>query len=652
MQPRISRTMLKISRRCQILQLQFQEVDIELCWTEVSGRTSCTGITIKYTRQIANFVINSAGALRAFDSREENSTTTGHLGGLLQSSTYLAGLSGGGWLVGSIFVNNYTTISNLLRRPLKTSSVWEFGNSIFKGPANNGSSLLDISRYFDDIYQAVTDKAKAGFQTSITDYWGRALSYQLIDATDGGPSYTWSSIAKEQNFATGDTPLPLLVADGRAPGETVISTNSTVFEFSPWEFGTFDPTIFGFAPLQFVGSNFSNGALPSGQKCVRGFDNAGYVMGTSSSLFNAFLLNIDSSAVPDIAKKFVTKILQTFNQTNNDIADYSPNPFYGYHNITNLGSQSGRLTLVDGGEDLQNIPLHPLIQPTRLVDVIFAVDSSADTNYFWPNGTSLVATYERSRNKISNGTSFPAVPDVNTFVNLGLNARPTFFGCNSSNTTSQTPLVVYIPNAPYVYFSNVSTYDPTYNNSERDAIVANGYAVATLGNGTVDSQWPTCVGCAILSRSLERTKTSVPEVCQQCFKKYCWDGTVNSTSPAPYQPKIALAAINVKSSGTRERIQISLFSGFGIAMLTISILGLWTAVGRAIVDGKTYSNLLLEPWSLLPVLAAILPWFCIENLFVSSVDHWFFFSRYNDTLVPGGGRGILILDLLEYVFIS
>lgn len=543
----------------------------------MSGHISDRGLTSRFAGQIAeNFMIDPAGALQAFDSREQNSTAAGHLGGLLQSSTYLAGLSGGGWLVGSIFVNNYTTISDL-RHPAKTSSVWEFGNSIFKGPVNNGSSLLDITKYFDNIYQTVTDKAKAGFQTSITDYWGRALSFQLINATNGGPSYTWSSITKDQNFASGDTPLPLLVADGRAPGETVISANSTVFEFSPWEFGTFDPTIFGFAPLEFLGSNFSGGALPPGRQCVRGFDNAGYVMGTSSSLFNAFLLNADSPAfpnIPDIAKKFVTKILQTFNQTNNDIADYSPNPFYGYHNATNLGSQSGRLTLVDGGEDLQNIPLHPLIQPTRLVDVIFAVDSSADTNSSWPNGASLVATYERSRNKISNGTSFPAVPDINTFINLGLNTRPTFFGCNSSNTTSPTPLVVYIPNSPYVFLSNFSTFDPTYNNSERDAIVANGYAVATLGNGTVDSQWPACVGCAILSRSLERTNTRVPEVCQQCFNKYCWDGTVNSTNPAPYQPIIKLAAINVKSSGTSEHIQMSLFFGFGIAMLTIAILGL------------------------------------------------------------------------------
>ena len=76
--------------------------------------------------------LNGGGAVQAFDSREINATAAGHLGGLLQSATYLAGLSGGGWLVGSIFVNNFTTITGLLDND--ASSVWEFGNSIFEGP--------------------------------------------------------------------------------------------------------------------------------------------------------------------------------------------------------------------------------------------------------------------------------------------------------------------------------------------------------------------------------------------------------------------------------------------------------------------------------------------------------------------------------------
>jgi len=367
--------------------------------------------------------------------------------------------------------------------------------------------------------------------------------------------------------------MPILVADGRAPGETVISSNATVYEFNPWEFGTWDPTTYGFVPTEYLGSNFSGGVLPNNEKCVRGFDNAGYVMGTSSSLFNQFLLQLNGTSVPTVLKDALGKVLTSVGNANNDIATYTPNPFYHYHNATSKNAQSESLFLVDGGEDLQNIPLHPLIQPYRAVDVIFAIDSSADTDYHWPNGTSLVATYERSINAsgIENGTTFPHIPDQNTFVNLGLNTRPTF-GCDSANMSAPSPLIVYLPNAPYVYNSNVSTFDPAYNNTERNAIVQNGYDVATMANGTVDVMWPTCVGCAVLSRSLDRTRTAVPDVCKQCFTKYCWDGTRNSTVPAPYQPKISLTPANVKSGAGRMELG-------GLVRFVIGVLGIVSALG-------------------------------------------------------------------------
>ena len=494
--------------------------------------------------------LSGGGAVQAFDSREANSTAPGHLGGLLQSATYLAGLSGGGWLVGSIYVNNFTTISALLDDSGTAGSVWEFGNSIFEGPDKGGLQVLDSAEYYTDIEHEVSAKKDAGFNTSVTDYWGRALSFQLVNASDGGASYTWSSIQLQDSFANASSPMPILVADGRNPGETLIPGNTTVYEFNPFEFGTWDPTNYAFVPLEFLGSNFSAGVLAHGEQCVRGFDNVGYVMGTSSSLFNQFLLNVNQSSIPQLAKNFVNDILGDFNDSNNDIAQYQPNPFYDYNTETSRVSQEQSLTLVDGGEDLQNIPLHPLIQPFRHVDVIFAVDSSADTDNYWPNGTSLVATYQRSLNgaspdggNLANGTSFPAVPDENTFVNLGLNTRPTFFGCNSSNTSSPTPLIVYIPNTPYTFHSNLSTFTSSYNASERDAVVENGYSVATMGNGTVNATWPTCVGCAILQRSLERTGTAMPQVCTQCFADFCWNGTVNSTTPAGFNPSYKNAPV-------------------------------------------------------------------------------------------------------------
>ena len=521
--------------------------------------------------------LNGGGALQAFDSREADGSAAGHLGGLLQSATYVAGLSGGGWLVGSIYVNNFTTISTLLNNPNDISSVWEFGNSIFEGPKTSKIQILSTAQYFDSIYDEVTEKAGAGFNTSITDYWGRALSYQLVNASNGGPDYTWSSIQLQDSFSNADAPMPILIADGRAPGETLIPGNTTVFEFSPFEFGTWDPTIYGFVPTRYLGSQFSDGSLADNEDCVRGFDNVGYVMGTSSSLFNQFLLQLNATSIPKVAKDFVGKILKSLGEDNNDIADYSPNPFYGYHNQTSKSAQERRLTLVDGGEDLQNIPLHPLIQPYRAVDVIFAVDSSADTDSIWPNGTALVATYQRSLNgsasgNLANGTSFPAVPDQNTFVNLGLNTRPTFFGCNSSNTSSITPLVVYIPNYPYSYHSNISTFQATYENDRRNAMVQNGYDVATMGNASVDSTWPVCVGCAVISRSLERTDTPVPEACAQCFRKFCWDGTVNSTAPAAYQPQYKSTPVKVASAAVRNgNVAFGLVVGVVVTCVTFAL---------------------------------------------------------------------------------
>ena len=68
--------------------------------------TAMPNVAIAFSGGGYRAMLNGAGALLAFDDREANGTTAGHLGGLLQASTYVAGLSGGSWLVGSIFVSS------------------------------------------------------------------------------------------------------------------------------------------------------------------------------------------------------------------------------------------------------------------------------------------------------------------------------------------------------------------------------------------------------------------------------------------------------------------------------------------------------------------------------------------------------------------
>ncbi|RAL08887.1 lysophospholipase family protein [Aspergillus homomorphus CBS 101889] len=504
---------------------------------------------------------NGAGGLKAFDSRTENSTNAGQLGGLLQSATYVSGLSGGSWLVGSMFVNNFSTISNLQA----SDRVWGFSKSLLEGPNYDTIQILSTYEYWKTITDQVDGKSGAGFNTSFSDYWGRALSFQLVNSSkdNGGADYTWSSISLMDDFKNGQYPMPIVVMDGRNPGEVIIESNATVYEVTPWEFGSWDPTVYAFAPLEYMGSRFENGKVSENGTCVRGFDNAGFIMGSSSTLFNQFLLQINSTSIPTIFKNALTDILEDLGDKGDDIAVYSPNPFYGYREASEDYATTPSLDVVDGGEDGENIPLHPLIQPNRHVDVIFAIDSSADTDSFWPNGTSLVATYQRSLNSsgIGNGTIFPPVPDVNTFVNLGLNKRPTFFGCDPKNLSGPAPLVVYLANSPYTYDSNFSTFKLTYSDEERDNVITNGYNVVTQGNGTLDSNWTSCVACAILQRSTYRTNTTLPEICTTCFNDYCWNGTTNSTTPGEYEPTMFLT-----TSGSGKNVLHRTAAGLAFAV--------------------------------------------------------------------------------------
>lgn len=137
-----------------------------------SNTTALPNIGIAVSGGGYRALMNGAGALKAFDSRTEDS---GQLGGLLQSATYLSGLSGGGWLVGSLYVNNWTSVSEI--QADNSGSLWEFGNSIFQGPEESGIGFVNSVDYYTDILDIVGKKANAGFDTSITDYWYEALSF-------------------------------------------------------------------------------------------------------------------------------------------------------------------------------------------------------------------------------------------------------------------------------------------------------------------------------------------------------------------------------------------------------------------------------------------------------------------------------------------
>lgn len=114
-------------------------------------------------------MLTGGGALKAFDSRTPNSTTSGQIGGLLQTATYVSGLSGGSWLLASLYVNNFTTIGDL--QADGTGEAWQLGQSILEGPSTGGFQLLSSAEYYSTISDQVQAKSDAGYNTTLTDIW-------------------------------------------------------------------------------------------------------------------------------------------------------------------------------------------------------------------------------------------------------------------------------------------------------------------------------------------------------------------------------------------------------------------------------------------------------------------------------------------------
>ncbi|KAK4980769.1 Lysophospholipase 1 [Elasticomyces elasticus] len=446
-----------------------------------------------------------AGVIQGLDALDSDVSTSG----LLQAITYQAGLSGGGWLLSSLAGNNYPTVSSL------RDNLW--GPAFMDGLQLPGGPIAPASLAF--ITQDLAAKEAAGFPPTLTDPWARLLSYQLLYGYDGGVSTTMSSITGFSKFTSHAIPYPIITALGVKTfnGECVPGPDATQYEFGPYEFGSWNKDISAFASTKYLGSSLVNGKPANAASCINNYDNLGYILGTSSSLFNVPACQ-KNPAPPSPLTNQLNGLLATAGHTANprDVYAAYPNPFYQYTspssqpNAANNIAAQPELDLVDGGEALQNNPIWPMLQPARAIDVLIVNDNSADSNNF-PNGSEILTTYIQSLNE--GLTRMPFIPSVETFVAQGLNKRATFFGCNDPNKLT----IVYLPNVNYTYPSNVPTAKLQYTIPETNAMIANGVQMAIQGG---ESGWATCLGCAIEMKA----GGNLPAECTACFAKHCYYG--------------------------------------------------------------------------------------------------------------------------------
>lgn len=447
---------------------------------------------------------------------------------------------------------NSLTIPKLQSGFLKKRGVFPFVDSIKKKikpglissklskKANETKLLTKISEFYLNIHFKVRDKKLAGFPLCFTDYWGRAL---LQRATDKNKLLKTTSlydlINKNTRFIAREAPIPIFIANCRNKG-----MKNFIFEFTPFEFGTWERNGQVFVKLKYLGSHIKNGIS---EKCYRNFDDIGFITATSSSIFNnvvAFVwTKISQSSttivttVGHFAKIFgmnnINEVLEVNHQylENNssrmetDYAIYKPNPFFQYNksNISTSITTDNFLYLVDGGEDGENIPLRNLIVPARAVETIFIMDSSSDHHNF-ANGTKLLNVLDRMR---LDGIEYFQNGNYSLF--LVSKTKPVVMGCFMEVTTPREklpPILIYYQNRDINFPSNMSTFKATYSKAESNGMLYNGRAIFHGENIENNLTLEKCLPCFILKRRLDSLffGEEYPHnynSCYKCFETFC-----------------------------------------------------------------------------------------------------------------------------------
>lgn len=375
-------------------------------------------------------------------------------------------------------------------------------------------SLKRIIQFYIDLHMEVRPKKVRGFKVSFTDYLGKAFIKTLGSVFYNKSVTSLSKILSDsENFQEFRAPIPIIVANCKNE-----YSKNVIFEFSPFEFGSWDPLLGLFVKLKYLGSKIKGGIA---EVCIVGFDDLGFITATSSSIFNNVLLYIWEKTAKTSKEtiRAVKAIMGLFGlrsddngikpadltQIKADFAVYHPNPFLDYPTVDSILTTDDHLYLVDGGEDGENVPLRPLMIPEREVDAIFILDSSNDIHNF-PDGRKLQNVMRQF------------YPDRNwTFPKVDIPLKePMAFGCYDMNM----PVLLYYANARHSYGSNTSTFKITYDQDEIFHMLKNGRNIFSSDS---DLRYRSCVGCLLLKRAIDRLESdSYPAFCRGCYDEYCY----------------------------------------------------------------------------------------------------------------------------------
>lgn len=444
-------------------------------------------------------MVVSAGAVAAMDARNPDAKT---LGGLLQATNYMSSASGGSWLMGTLAMNNMPQVSEILGN----QRLWQLHNNI--PSLTRPSSWLSVASY-GKIAAQVLGKRMAGYKVSLTDDWGLFLGRNLVAS---GYS-TFSEIAQSSAYSSHDLPFPVCMVTALQAGDVPsaqIQISNPMLEATPVEFGSFDKQINAFVKIGQLGTQMDNGRILG--DCTAGFDDASFFLGATSSLFNS----------AKSWSKSALKLVGLANGNQQPSAIFYPNPF---KNMPDVEAPYNGLALygADGAYSGMGIPLWPMVQPSRKVDMFFCLDADGPAPNNAPDGKTLRNLASKVTEEMGPGV-FPEVPSPEEFQAKFME-KPLWMGCDVSRlktipgSNRYVPLFVEMPNHVVSYNSLLKTMKLDYSAEEIRGVVQNGFDIATASDS---AEWAQCIGCSVILREFQRQNKTLPEVCQKCMAEYCY----------------------------------------------------------------------------------------------------------------------------------
>lgn len=349
--------------------------------------------------------------------------------GIIDAAEYIAGLSGGTWLVGPLLAYNHTD-------PATTEYLQRYRNYLKTAVSKPFFSGLKV----EAIEAMLLQKHAQGQAIQFVDIWGAIIANNLLGHLDACGQKVYLS-----QCATAPTafPFPLF--------------NAVIGKMPPYQWLEASPYhvesdyLHAQVPLQLFGNHFSANVAQTHWPEQQ----LGYYLGIFGSPYAFSIGDILRAIAEDIKNPALRAIILT-------IADWHilyPEKFepatpsnYTYKLTPPVSPLENEqtTTLIDAGFDF-NLPLPSLLNPQRAINIIFICDASSDASLdFYPQ-LRMAENYARTH-----GLKFPSIE-----APVYKNAQLLIF----KSADPSVPTVVYIPNK-----INDSTLKLQYSEKEFEAL--------------------------------------------------------------------------------------------------------------------------------------------------------------------------------------